>query len=89
MSQPGLASANVIPTTRHLSRGIGSNFGLVRQILCEYSQHGVQLQSTLHAKHANARGDLGARPLGKILKIDALKLNLVAFFNYIGAFETQ
>ena len=38
----------------------------------------MQLQSTLHAKHANARGS-GGIPPRKILKMDALRLNLVAF----------
>ena len=56
-------------------RGVGSKFGLVRQFLCQSSQHSVQLQSTLHA---NATGVLGACPPRKILKMDALRLNLVA-----------
>ena len=47
--------------------------------MCQSSQHSVQLQGTLHAKHANARGIWGMPPPRKILKIDALRLNLVAF----------
>ena len=49
-------SAPVILWIEFTSRGVGSKFGLVRQILCQSSQHSVQLQTTLHAKHANARG---------------------------------
>ena len=51
------------------SRGVGSKFGLVRQILCQSSQHSVQLQSTLHAKHANARRVWGYAPPQKNSKI--------------------
>ena len=59
-------------------RDVGSKFGLVRQILGQSSQHSVQLQSKLHAKHANTRG-CGGMPRRKILKMDALGLNLLAF----------
>ena len=40
-------------------RGVGSKFVLVRQILCQSSQHSMQMQSTLHA-----RGVWGHAPTG-------------------------
>ena len=48
-------------------RGVGSKFGLVRQILCSSQHHKVHLRGS------------GGMPPRKILKMDALRLNLVAF----------
>ena len=62
-------------------RDVGSKFGLVRHILCQSSQHSVQLQSKLHAKHANARGSGQGMPAQENLRIDTLRSNLVAFFD--------
>ena len=57
-------------------RGVGSKFGLVRQILCQGSQHSVQVHCM---QSMQMLGGSRGMPPRKILKMDALRLNLVAF----------
>ena len=55
------------------SRGVGSKFGLVRQILCQSSQHSVQVHCMRSMQMLGGSGGMPPQ------EMDALRLNLVAF----------